>query len=237
MAAYQLDTIKRVVLSGDIIASTSLNNAGKEKLEQRLKELTAILKEHYNVYSRIIKGDYLECALNNAEDGLRISLIIKCFIKSITADESMFEGSDKRSKFFKTHGIRLAIGYGELSRYDPVQGVMDGEAIYLSGRKISGVSTYMKERVIIKNSLYFVSNNDKLNKEFEPLLMLIDLILSKATARQCEVLMYKLMNMSEDAIAEKLGIAQPVVNQHSTSIGWNAIEKSVERFGEVIKNQ
>jgi len=28
-----------------------------------------------------------------------------------------------------------------------------------------------------------------------------------------------------------------VVNQHSTSVGWNAIEKAVIYFSEVIKNQ
>ena len=59
--------------------------------------------------------------------------------------------------------------------------------------------------------------------------------MSKATARQSEVLYMKLMNYNEEAISIKMNIAQPVVNQHSTSAGWNAIEKAVVRFCSVIK--
>jgi hypothetical protein len=237
MASYQIYPIKKAVLSGDIIASTSLNIAAKEHLEEKLKELIDQLKREYKIFGRLIKGDYIECALPDAEEALRFALVIKCFVKSIASDNKLFAGSDKRSKFFKTHGIRLAIGYGELERYDPLQGVMDGEAIYLSGRKISSSGTYKKERVIIKNSLYFVSTIERYNKEFEPLLMLIDHLISKGTARQCEVLMHKLLGKSEEEIGQLMNIAQPVVNQHSTSIGWNAIEKAVQRFNDVIKNQ
>jgi len=84
--------------------------------------------------------------------------------------------------------------------------------------------------------LFFVSNDATLNKEFEPLIALLDVLLSKATSKQCKVLYLKLMNNNEEAIASKLKIAQSVVNQHSTSIGWNAIEKTVKYFSEVIKN-
>jgi hypothetical protein len=45
------------------------------------------------------------------------------------------------------------------------------------------------------------------------------------------------MKNNEETIAAKLKISQSVVNQHSTSIGWNAIEKSVKYFSEVLKAQ
>jgi len=64
----------------------------------------------------------------------------------------------------------------------------------------------------------------------------LDVLFSKATARQCEVLYLKLMNYSENQIAEKLKIAQSVVNQHSTSVGWNAIERAVIYFNDIIKS-
>lgn len=223
------------VITGDIVASTSLSDKGRALLEEKLARLFEELRLNYKVYSRMIKGDYLECVVPEERNALQIALIIKAFIKSVSSDETLNKNNDPRFKFFKIYGIRLAIGYGELSRFDPGKGIIDGEAIYLAGRRINEEITYKKERIVIKNTLFFVSGDDNLNAEFEPLLALIDILISKSTAKQCEVLYLKLMNHNEESIARKMKIAQPVVNQHSTSIGWNAIEKAVIRFGEVLK--
>lgn len=230
-----MNIMKKAVISGDIVASTSLTDAGRTHIEEKLNKLLEELYVKYKMYGRMIKGDYLECVVPEPENALRLTLIIKAFIKSISGDE-ILNNVDSRFKFFKIHGIRLAIGYGELTRFEPVKGIIDGEAIYLSGRRINEELTYNKERIVIKNTLFFVSGSEALNREFEPILALIDILLSKATAKQCEVLYMKLMNLNEEAIATKMNIAQPVVNQHSTSVGWNAIEKAVNRFGDVIKN-
>lgn len=228
--------MKKAVISGDIVASTSLTDEGRSHIEEELNKLLDQLHEKYNMYGRMIKGDYLECVVRDPGDALRLTLIIKAFIKSISGDESL-HNNDNRFKFFKIHGIRLALGYGELTRFEPVKGIIDGEAIYLSGRRINEEITYNKERIVIKNTLFFVSGNEELNREFEPLLSLIDVLLMKATAKQCEVLYMKLMDLNEETIAMKMNIAQPVVNQHSTSVGWNAIEKAVNRFRDVLKKQ
>jgi hypothetical protein len=238
MVKFGLNTssMKKAVISGDIVASTSLTDEGRTHIEDELKKLLEELYVKYRMFGRMIKGDYLECVVPEPEYALRLTLIIKAFIKSLSGDE-ILNNDDSRYKFFKIHGIRLAIGYGELTRFEPEKGIIDGEAIYLSGRRINEELTYNKERIVIKSTLFFVSANEELNREFEPLLSLIDVLLSKATAKQCEVLYMKLMNLNEEVIATKMKIAQPVVNQHSTSVGWNAIEKAVIRFGEVLKKQ
>jgi hypothetical protein len=227
----------KAVISGDIVASTSLTDEGRELIENALNGLMDELKENFNTYSRIIRGDYLECVVPNPEDALLVALAIKSFVKSIPIEDIPLYKNNKRVKLFKTYGIRLAIGYGALSRFDPDKGIIDGEAIYLSGRTINEFSTYKKERIVIKNTIYFVSNNPILNETINPIIALLDVLINKATSKQCKVLYLKLMNNNEDTIAALLGIKQSVVNQHSTSIGWNAIEKTVKYFHEVIKKQ
>ena len=229
--------MKYVVISGDIISSTALPSEERKRVEENLDILLNDLNKEFQVFGRIIKGDYLECVVPNPAQGLQVALAIKSFVKAIPVDPKTYKREDSRLKQFRTHGIRLALGYGELSRFDPIEEVIDGEAIYLSGRQISGESTYNKERIVIKNTLFFVSKNEDLNKNFRPLLALLDVLLSKATSRQCEVLYLKLMKLQEDAIAKRLGIGQSAVNQHSTSVGWNAIDETVNYFYDVISKR
>ncbi len=227
----------KAVISGDIVASTSLSVDGRELVEDAIKDLIEELKEKFDTYTRTLKGDYIECVIPNPTEALRVALAIKSFIKSIPIEKTPLYKANNRVKLFKTHGIRLAIGYGELSRFKPSEGIIDGEAIYLSGRTINEFSTYNKERVVIKNTLFFNSHNNSLNKQVEPLIALLDVLIGKATSKQCKVLYLKLMGNNEEAIASKLKISQSVVNQHSTSIGWNAIDKAVTYFSEIIKNK
>ncbi len=228
--------MKYIVISGDVLSSTSLTTADRNVLKDSLQNLLDILSEKSNIYGRIIKGDYLECVVPNSSDGLRIALAIKCFVKTIPL-KGEYTADKNRVMLFKTYGIRLALGYGELQQFDPKEGLVDGEAIYLSGRAISGASTHDKERVVIKNTLFFDSADIELNKNFEALFGLLDVLLAKATARQCEVLFQKLMFNNEETIASKLKINQSVVNQHSTSSGWNAIENAVSYFNHLLKNK
>ena len=218
----------KIVLSGDIIASTSLTDEDKSVLELELKALISLLEKDFFIYGRIIKGDYLEMVVENPHEALAVAIIIKCYIKSIFIDSKI---ETSRSKYFKNYGIRLALGYGELSRYDKVSEVIDGEAIYYSGRKISEERpTYNKERIVIKNTLFFNSGDEKLNDNINCILGLLDVLLNNATAKQCEILYLRLLGNSEKEIATKLNIKQPTVNKQLSSVGWNAIERATSYF-------
>lgn len=219
----------RATISGDVVASTALPEQSRITLEAGFVELLGKLREHYNVYGRVIKGDYLECYIPNPAYALRVALIIRCYVKSLP-----IKGSVKIQKF-KTYGIRLAIGLGEISRFDEKKGIIDGEAIYLSGRLINRLGDVSAHRKVIKSTFFIDATNKELVDEFEPAIALLDVLMSKCTARQCEIVYQKLLGNSEDSIAGKLNISQSAVNQHSTSAGWNAIEKVVNRFYDVIK--
>ncbi len=207
----------------------------RELLGQRLKALLEELKNTFDVFGRVIKGDYLELVIPKPQHALRVALAIKSFVKSLPLNFTLYKKNSK-VQLFKTYGIRLAIGYGELERFDPQKGIIDGEAIYLSGRLINDASTYGKDRMVIKNTLYFVSKDDTLNEKFDTVFTLLDVLISKATPRQSEVLYLKLLYNNETTIAAKLNIGQSVVNQHSTSLGWNSIEKAVNYFNKTITN-
>ncbi|UJH67413.1 fumarate hydratase [Allomuricauda sp. SCSIO 65647] len=221
------------VISGDVVAFTSLSNPQKEALEARLRALNITLAMQFDTYSRLVKGDYWECVVPQPADALTVALLAKSWVKAFTVNP---ERNQARLKSFETYGIRLAIGYGTLQRLDPERGIIDGEAIYLSGRKMGEESTHGKERVVIKNTLFFISGNPLLDQALEPLMALIDHTINKATEKQSLILYHKLLGKSENEIADELGISQSSVNQHSTSLGWNAIEKAVTYFRQKMKS-
>ncbi len=226
----------KTVISGDIIASTSLTDSERVFIEKSLKVLLKDLRKYFNSYGHLIKGDYIDCVVEDPAEALRAALAIKSYVKSLRLDNPVKGTENNRFRKYRTYRIRLAIGYGELRRYNPAKDIIDGEAIYLSGRTISQMETYTKERIVIKNTLFFASKNDKLNNGFEALFSLLDVLLSKATSKQSEVLYLKLLGFNENQISKKMRISQQTVNKHSRSVGWIAIEKAVEHFSTVIKD-
>lgn len=204
-------------ISADVVSSTTLSVDETIALKQRIESLFRILEDKYpGFWGRLIKGDYMECLLPSAKDALRVALLLKTCIKSFPLHDA--EGK----KLFQTYGVRMAIGLGTMRIVDREQGIMDGDAIYLSGRTLNAISASNRQVTLL------ISATDK---RMEPALrtvgVLVDALVNNATRRQCEVLYYKLLAKSEQEIADILGIKQSGVNQHSTSAKWYCIEETL----------
>lgn len=223
-------------ISADVISYTSLSETEKRKLETDIKELLSDLSERYrkqSFFGRLIQGDYIECAVKAPEYSLRIALLLKTFIKSIAIQT--IKSNKSRLKYFFEHGIRLAVAVAPLIKLDPENGIIDGEAIYLSGRTIKSYTTSDKQKIVIKNTLFFCSPDNQLQDQFDTLFSLLDTIISRCSAKQCEVIFYKLLNLSEKDIAKKLAKYQSTISQHSTAAGWLSIEKALNYYENTIK--
>ena len=209
-------------LSADIVSSTSLSKEGTIDLKQKINSLFQLLEEKFpGFWGRQIKGDYIECFIPKVSDSFRIALIIKSYIKSITLPDI------KRSKNFQTYGIRIAIGIGDMRIVDKEEGILDGEAIYLSGRTIENMTS------LNRGTLSIQINGDIQSSALNTIAVLTDALMNNATRKQNEVLFYKLLSFKEDDIAKILGISQPGVNIHSTSAKWNCIEEALNYFEQI----
>ena len=222
------------IISGDIIASTSLGLEKKELLMQAIQQLLKELDKKFSVFGRIVKGDQVECYIPDASLSLRVALILKCFVKSKTSQDTPNSSRSIANKYFRIHGIRMAIAVGQMNKVDKAKGILDGEAIYLAGRAIDEQHTANKDRIVIKGTIAFISLDEQWQGEFEVLLSLLDILISKCTARQSEILVERLKGKTEEAIAKKLKISQSAVNQNSNAAGWQGIEKAIKRFEKII---
>lgn len=222
-------------ISADIISYTALSENDKREIEQSIKDLLIELAEKYKkdlFLGRIVQGDYIECAIKSPTNALRIALLLKTFIKSRNLHSSNL--NDTRIKYFKEHAIRLAIAVAPLITIDREKNLIDGDAIYLSGRAIKNFSTSDKQKIIIKNTMFFCSNNSQEQDKFDAIISLLDVILSKCSRKQCEVIYYKLLGLSEKEISLKLHKYQSTISQHSTAAGWQSIIKSINYFEKYI---
>ena len=210
-------------ISADIVSSTSLCIEETIALKQWTEDLFSILEKRFpGFWGRLIKGDYIECLLPSAKDSFRVALIIKSRIKSFPVAES------KEKKLFQTYGIRMAMGIGDMRIVDKEHGIMDGEAIYLSGRTLDEMGTPNKNGTLLL---------EPADKQLRPALhtigMLTDALLNNTTIRQSEVIYYKLLSKSEQEIADILGVKQSGINQHSTSAKWYCIEDALNYFEQL----
>ncbi|MFW5754632.1 MAG: hypothetical protein ACOCV9_07495 [Marinilabiliaceae bacterium] len=227
--------MNRATISADIVSYTSLADEDKREIERKTRELLGQLSQKYReegFYGRMVQGDYLECAMFSPEIGLRVALIIKTFMKSIALIRP--DHSDKRYKYFREHGVRIALAVAPLKLIDRENGIIDGDAIYQSGRTIKGYSTSGKQKIVIKNTMFFCSNDTNEQEKYDAIIALLDVLIARCSGKQCEVLFYKLLGFTEKEISELLGKYQSTISQHSTAAGWQSIEKSVNYFEKNI---
>lgn len=235
-------------ISADIVSSTSLSVEELTLMQSEIRRFLDELaeKSQGKNWGRLFKGDSVEIFLHDPHEALRVALLLKTLVKKTF---SWGKETNARRELFRKYGIRLAIGIGEMrtadqqqddtswssfvNRIDRIrnvdqqQNVLDGEAIYYSGRTLEKAN---KESVFIKRSMFFACKDTLLNEQMNVILGLLDLLLKESTSKQCEILYYKLSGKNEEDISKTLDIKQSAVNQRSSSIGWRTIESAVNYF-------
>lgn len=228
--------MKKAVITGDIIHSTRMDEENRKLLSKVIAQFLKELEKAFKVRSEMFRGDSFQCLVPKVEDALTVALLIKTRIRSLNPSELhnvKAKGKTRKSKavYFTTwvFDARLAIGIGEVPKTVKDLATTSSEAFFLSGHLLDEMKSW-------KQSLG-IDTLDKYSDELETEMLLLDNIIAKTTALQCEVIHWKLWGLSEIDIANKLGIGQSAVNQRSNAGSWNAIRMMVERFETIYENE
>lgn len=220
----------RATISADIVSSTALSVEELTLLQSEIRQFLEGLSEKSQgrSWGRLFKGDSVEIFLFDPHEALRVALLLKTLVKKT----SLPKGKDKdvRREFFKKYGVRLAIGIGEMRIADQRQDVLDGDAIYYSGRLLEKQKQSGNDRHLMNSSMCLGYNDNAVDEYLNVILDFLDIQFRDATSRQCEIIYYKLLGKQEKEIAKLLNVSQPAVNKQSNAIGWNAIESAVNYF-------
>jgi hypothetical protein len=215
----------KAVITGDIIHSTKMSPKRLytlfEMTEKELQELT----NAYNMQYELFRGDSFQCLVHQARYSLRITLLLKMFIRSLAVQESGHESGKKSFKSSKVTDARMAIGIGEAEVFSKRLATANGTAFQLSGRALDQLKDARQHLII--------DSNDTHKQEWLTASILLDALIARTSGLQCQVLYYKLKGLTETDIGKALHIGQSAVNQRARSGNWVAFSAMLNRFEEV----
>lgn len=170
-------------------------------------------------WARIVRGDSLECVVPDSRDSLRIAILLKLFVKMRVADYNC-------SEMLQRYGIRFSIAVGDLKYADKDDDIIDGPAIYLSGRNLDEISR--------KGGLMSAFELDReprsLSKVLDSYVALVCDLVDAYSAKQAEVVYYKLLGFKEVEISERIGIYQSSVNVRASNAQWGLLNMALKDF-------
>lgn len=221
------------IITGDVIQSTRMNVEYRDWL---FKQIASALKQwdkDFGMRSETFRGDSFQSLVKKPSDALKLALLQKTYIRSLNPSD-IYEVGKKNTANRKgilvptwIFDARIAIGIGNVDLLANRLAGSGGEAFQLSG--------HLLDKIKNKKQSLAISTNDQFKEELETEFILLDALISKTTALQCEVINRKLLGYTEIEIAKKLDIMQSAVNQRSNSGNWNAIESMIKRFEIIYK--
>ncbi len=207
-------------ISADIVRSTSMGTADLLELRRGLQGLIGDLEEDIpGFWARIVRGDSLECVVPDSRDALRIAILLKLFVKMRVADYNC-------SEMLQRHGIRFSMAVGDLEYANKNEDIIDGPAIYRSGRNLDEIS-----RKGVRMSIFELDRKPRsLSNLMDSYVALICDLVDSYSAKQAEVVYYKLLGFKEVEISGRLGIYQSSVNVRATNAQWGLLNRAIKDF-------
>lgn len=211
------------ILTSDFIQFTQLDSGLRMQCTEGIKNLADELhqSELFNWKGELefFRGDGFQCALASPERALRLALIFRAYLLAFPVNAALSIKPD----------VRTAIGIGEVSQFRDRLAESDGPAFRFSGRTLDSMSRNYAKLALRSEFLDF-------DQAFSAQSSLFEAVVRKWSPEQAEVVFYKLQNLTEVQIAQRLQTSQPAVNLRSKNAGWTAIKNWITHFETTVTN-
>lgn len=202
---------KAAVISGDVIGSSELKPAARQKMQRMLDIFFRQTgKQWPDLRVQQYRGDSIQVLLTgNREMALRMAILLHSFLI--------------KEKFF----IRLAIGIGDISFKSKDVITSDGSAFQASG-------PYLDELLKTGDVICIAGDKKAFTAEWLVHSVSLNYIIQRWSPQQAEALYLQLHSHTQQEIARKLKIRQPSVHQRLQGAGWPVVQKIIQRFESVV---
>jgi len=131
-------------------------------------------------------------------------------------------------ELLQRHGIRFSIGIADISYADKSEDMINGPAIYLSGRNLDEIS-----RRDLYTAIEVEAVPKSLSNVLDSYVALLNDLVDSYSIKQAEVVFYKLLGYKEVDISKRLSIYQSAVNMRSTSAQWGLLNTAIKHFEDL----
>lgn len=213
------------VVTGDIVGSSTLSPAERERLYHSLQSVTRSIHEHYSdlmpYAPSIFSGDSWQLVASNPGSALRIALHLRALIISSSRDQRI--------------DTRLAIGVGKIDFIpkDDISGG-DGEAYRLSGQGLERIRKQERMAVAFPDAVRSI-----LTEAVHIIVRMVDLRVSDWTTPQATAVTGVLLERTQQKIAAdwpEKPITQQAVAQHLKNAAWDCVVESVVFFENAVES-
>lgn len=212
------------VLTGDIVDSRKFKGNWEDFLKIVKNSLNFVEKyftNHMKYQFEIFGGDSFQTVISSIEKALPIAISLRASLKY----------------FYKAKNIdnlldaRIAIGIGKVD-YLPnsscdTSSTGSGEAFYFS-------RPYLDKVKKGNQRLFIQTPWEEVNQEFDVECSLLDEIIKKWSYKNAEAILYSMIDLTQEEIADKVGITQPAVNERLQIAGSNSIDKFCNRYKRLL---
>ena len=176
-------------------------------------------KDYPGFWARIVRGDSIECVVPNYNDAFRIAILIKLYVKMSVSE---FECSEMLQRY----GIRFSIGVADIKYADKKEDIINGPAIYMSGRNLDEISR--KENIM--TAFEMEQAPKPLSNLLDSYVAMVSGIVDSYSAKQAEVVFLKLLGFKEKEISDRVGITQSSVNIRATNAQWGLMNTAIKDY-------
>ncbi len=207
------------VLTGDLVGSSSWPHHELSKVRSISEKTFREFKKHWRIAQTrdltFYRGDEWQLALFNVRFALRLALLLRARMRSISGIEA---------------DTRVSIAIGQLNEFDP-SGVAfsSGEAFTLSGRRLDSLK---RQNLAISLPVHFGWES----RWIEASVLSCGHLVDKWTTRQAEInaLALTIGKTTQTELGKRLTpqVRQQTVADSFHGSNWNIIENTVEVFEE-----
>lgn len=210
------------VITGDIAKSSRFEGEARRKLLTVVKgafsKVESILGTESIAFPfEVFRGDSFQGVLIQAEKALTAAVLIRAFIRS-----------SYKTTLKNAVDARIAVGIGAISHLpDKNSGEGDGDAYRNSGPELDKMSKHAR-MTIIKTPW------DQINEELNVECAMLDVIISRWTVEQADVVLEFFNGKTQDEMAAALNISQPAIKKRVASANIFQLELMINRFNKII---
>ncbi|SHF62814.1 hypothetical protein SAMN02745148_03140 [Modicisalibacter ilicicola DSM 19980] len=192
------------VLTGDVVGSQRIKD--KSRLGSTLDRVLELLENRFDALSDRYRGDGFQVVLPDPANSMTAAVLLRA---------ALIEQSPSRQAMWDA---RIAVGVGTGEVPDPQHFAQaDGQAFILSGRRLDELSD-------TTDRLAIVTSSPELDVTLTLVTRFADDILSHWSRFSAEVVSLSLLHdESQQALARRLGRAQPTINRRLAAARWPLI--------------